>query len=308
MPAAEQTLCFDAANGENPVGISFLNDRVKLFAYDGLKSILDGFIAKYASKNEGVTPNLIPPMISLESFVAVLHSIDMYRRSLYASLLRYEPQSEPGFTLDAYSAELVKALKSRDIRWLTPCFVNIVPNLPADQFKFDPDSLKFLVDSGLCKMMKHKETNQLGMAFTEEGKALGVEFERTWQTSTGFELSLKTSTGSKVLEKGFLAPTAAANHLVLLKESEAGIQVNHQAFQSDQLRAWLNGLFAAPSPAPIPAPSPASIPAPSPAPIADPGPVPSPAPASEPKLRICVNCGNKLDATVKFCTRCGAKN
>lgn len=242
MPAAEQTVCYDATSKGNAVGITFAADSVSLVEYGQSPTLFERFIARYASKPEAAAPNLIPPFASIEETIAILHAIDLYRRSFYGSLLAYSPQSEPGFTLEAYSAEMVKAAQNKDVRWLMPCFVNFVPNLPAERIKFSPDSLKILVDSGLCKMVRHKESQQPGMVFTAEGKALGLAFERSWLASLGFELSTKSSTGIRVISKGFLAPTIAANHLISLEDNGTELKVNHQAFNRDQLLAWLGNL------------------------------------------------------------------
>lgn len=224
---SEQVLCF----GDLIVGIQFDKD-VTIFVYEDPLEIIDLIIRNYANKSEYATKNILPPSCSLDEFICVLNSIDMYRKLYYQSMLSYKGNRAMGFTSDDYISQLNQSIKERDIRWLTPCFMTIVPNMKLADMT--DQSMNILLDHKLCQLMKNEETGQVGLYFTEEGKALGLEFERTWVDTLGFEFVKK----GQVTSRCFLAITALSNHFVEIKET-----VNHQSFQYEQLHLKLENLI-----------------------------------------------------------------
>lgn len=240
-PLAEQVFCFK--EGKIPCSIMSRKDEVHLYQYPDTRAITDLFIEKYSSKNEVVAPNLIPPFMDLDEFIFILFAIDMYRRKLYEGLLDYTPTRFPHFSANALVSSFMDMIKGKDIRWLTPCFLFMVPDFDFKQVDVSTNSLKGLIDTKLCVPIKLKDTDERGLEYTNEGLALGAEFERSWFTSIAFSLSKFDGTGVKVLEKGFIAPTAASNHFVTVQEENGKFTANHQAFMYNQLHKRFNEIL-----------------------------------------------------------------
>lgn len=179
------------------------------------------------------------------------------------------------------------------------------------------------------------------LVFTDEGRALGVEFERTWMTGIGYGLHALVAGQSVQVGYGFVAPTALANHVVTVVEEQGALRMNHQAFMADQLKALWAGLLdegwrqvasgvakAAPVAQPRPRRAAAAggaqaqaTPAAKPTPTATPTPVGMPTPATKlspvakpaspaaaaPQARaaFCMHCGKPITAEDRFCNSCG---
>lgn len=315
-PMAEETVCL--AKGAKPAGLIVEGADALIVLYADEGAVADGFLGLHASRTREVSPNLIPPLTDTGGFLCLLNAIDMYRRSYYASMLSCLPQTEPGVAAEVFLQDMSRVLETRDVRWLLGAFVALMPNLPID--RENPDPVRVLLDAGLCRMMKDK-AGKPWLRFTDAGKALGVEFERTWLTCAGYSLTGIAGDREFTVGSGFVAPTAVTNHVMTLATENGNPCINHQAFYTDQVKAIWMDLFDAgwklvkaggPPPEAMPvkmatqpatpsAPQPAAQPTPQPA--AQPG--PQPAPQSAPSSRFCKFCGKPLFANNRFCDSCG---
>ena len=335
-PMQAQTLCF--AKGKPPAGFLLAGNEAVVFRYEDENAVLDGLVGLHASRVQTPAANLVPPLTDPEAFVCLLHAIDMYRRSYYVSLLACAPQTRAGVALVSFQRDMERVLKARDVRWLLGAFVALMPNLPLGENRADP--VRAVADAGLCRIMQDKD-GKPWLVFTDEGRALGVEFERTWMTGIGYGLHALVAGQSVQVGYGFVAPTALANHVVTVVEEQGALRMNHQAFMADQLKALWAGLLdegwrqvasgvakAAPVAQPRPRRAAAAggaqaqaTPAAKPTPTATPTPVgmPTPAtklspvakpaspaaPAPQARAAFCMHCGKPLTAEDRFCNSCG---
>lgn len=305
-PMQEQVVCL--RDGAKPAGLLLSGADAVLCLYEDENTVFDGFIGPNASRSREAVPNLIPPLTDPEVFLCLLHVIDMYRRSLYASLLACRPQTEPGVSLEAFGRDMARVLAAKDVRWLLGAFVALMPNLPLAGER--PDAVRALVEAGLCRLMKDK-AGKPWLTYTDEGRALGVEFERTWLMGCGYALHAKVAGQDVTVGTGFVAPTALTNHTVTLVADQGRLRINHQAFYDDQLKAlWAetvaNGWKQVRSGVaqPAPAASPRMRPMPQEA-AAPQGASASPVPAPETGKAFCMYCGQPLLQSDRFCNTCG---
>jgi hypothetical protein len=194
----------------------------------------------HASAVEEPTANYIPPPVSYESLVYLFHTIDLFRRKASESQLSYTP-SDLSLPPDGFTITLKRAVQSRDLRWLLPAFLALMPRPEEIDFDDGPEPFEALARLGF---LIRSEDGLLG--FGEAGRAMGFEFDRTWFQATGFETAVQADGRWKTVTRAFLAPTALANHLVLEEPATAGEgarTLNHQAMTLGILETRLAGLL-----------------------------------------------------------------
>lgn len=259
---------------------------------------LDWWVDTIASKVVESSPNYLPPPVSLESLLYALHAVDSYRRVSYRSMLEYAPASNPFVAPREYAETMSRSLASSDLRWLLPAFVFLTPGLNQVNFDLNPENLGLLAALDFLIPTRHEQTGEPIYLFGEAGKNMGVEFYRSWMLSVGFDTAVVGPEGEQVMRRGFLAPTALANHLVMLEGSGGPCMVNHQALTAVELRSRLEPMLSAGlavEPARVAA---QAAPA---AQVVDPvraGGLPVGA-------RTCPSCGAMVAAAGRFCPECG---
>ncbi len=236
-PMAEQWICLK--DNKIPTSLIFQTDQVYLYQYPDTKAIVDLFVNKYASRNDVTVPNLIPPMTELSEFIFILHGIDMYRRHLYQNLLEYAPGRYPQFSANIFIKTFTDMLAGKDIRWLAPSFLFMIPDFDFTGIDISTNSLKGLIDTRICIPVLIGEKKIRGLKFSEEGLALGAEFERSWYNSIAFSLTRLIDGQVQVLENGYIAPTASTNHFVTIGMKDGKAYANHQAFRYNQMHKRL---------------------------------------------------------------------
>lgn len=327
-PMAEETVCL--AKDRKPIGLIVEGMEALVVQYADAGAVADGFLGLHASRTQAVSPNLIPPLTDTGEFLCLLNAIDMYRRSYYASMLSCLPQTEPGVAAEVFLKDMSRVLEARDVRWLLGAFIALMPNFPI--VRDNPDPVRVILDAGLCRMMKDK-AGKPWLQFTDAGKALGVEFERTWLTSAGYSLAGISGNREFTVGSGFIAPTAVTNHVMTLKMENGKLRINHQAFYTDQVKTLWMDLFDAgwklvnaggpplevkpaetvnpqyfqPTARPATQHAPQSATQPVARPATQPTAQPATWPAAQtaPTSRFCAFCGKPLAANNRFCDSCG---
>lgn len=284
--------------------------------FDNFTQYLNWWVEKFAGKNEETVANFIPPKVSLESFLFVLHAIDSFRRVSYQNMLEYKMGERASMRFSDFSSTMSASIKSRDIRWLLPAFMVMTPGLDSYRLDMRPENVSILTEQNITANSKNPATGEDMLVFGEAGQAMGVEFYRTWMMSTGFEIRIMTPQGFKGIERMFLAPTALANHFVRLETLQDGrCMINHQAYTKEQLEVKLDEIFKKAFSVPVqaqvhaPVQPQAHIPAPSPIPSQIPVqgqiPVQNQGPVPPTGTGRCPKCGAGITPGMKFCNKCG---
>jgi len=246
LPAASYAICArPALDPELWVAVSQSYEGSYLFeALEGAADAAAWFVETFgAPVDETTTPNHLPPPLAFESFLMALHTIDAFRRTTLQGMLDYEVTEEPAIAVEEFSATLPRSVSSRDLRWLLPAFLHLVPGLDVSRMDLRPEHLEFLADGAFFSPAAESDGSGEVLVFEEVGIALGTEFFHGWLSAAGFELLVRTTDGVKAVEHGFLAPTPMANHLALTGAGPA-TQINHQAMTTERLLAAMAVLFA----------------------------------------------------------------
>jgi hypothetical protein len=243
-------------------------------------------------------PNYMPPPLSLEAFVYVAHSIDCFRRVSLSDLLDHENHAAASIDPDAFGDTLGSALKSGDMRWLLPAFLRLTPGLDLSGFNEDGAHLAALGRLDFLVPAQTKNGRDTVLLFGEAGRAMGQEFARTWFGANGFEWAQATPKGLNVLHRGFLAPTALANHLCMVENGSAnGLSINHQALTREALDAHFAKLLGRALEPALEEGQPERATHGS-----EQDETEAPAPSAP---KFCPQCGGKMRTNAKFCSGCG---
>ncbi|HEY5556500.1 hypothetical protein [Acetobacterium sp.] len=213
--------------------------------YENYRAYLAWWIENFAGNNEETIANYIPPKISLEEFLFVLHAIDSFRMISYQNMLDHVYTERAHIKYDDFAKTMAESIKSRDIRWLLPAFMAVMPGFEAYDLDMAPENAAYLIKQGIMENAKLVQNDELVLVFGEGGQSMGVEFFRFWVMSSGFEINVKTSDDFEMVERLFNAPTAISNHFVRMEIMDQGKgRVNHQAFTREQLEVKLDELFS----------------------------------------------------------------
>ena len=245
---------------------------------------------------EAIEPvaNHIAPPTSYESLIYILHAVDLYKRAAMDSQLSHQPSETPSIAADSFGATFKTSVQSNDLRWLLPSFLALTPGL--DEAGFDEDAAHLEALTRLEFLLPAKSDGSAAndrLMFGEAGRIMGVEFYRSWFQAAGFETRVLGGSGWRTANKGFLAPTGLANHLVLLDAAASGSgspTVNHQAMTRDVFDGKMARLLTQSLTAPA----------------EDEAATPAQADKSDQGgAAFCTNCGGALVPGKKFCADCG---
>lgn len=261
--------------------------------FDDYKAYLAWWMKGFVGPSESPTANFIPPKVSLEEFLFVLHAVDSFRRVSYQNMLSHVFSDRTYVKVPEFLRSMADSLKSLDIRWLLPAFLAVTPGVEQYQTAIDPQNIAILLQQDFFTEGK-LDSGEDALIFGEAGQIMGVEFFRSWFTSCGLEINVSGPNGFKTAERLFIAPTVLANHFARLEDAGDGkAMVNHQAYTTEQLTFKLDELFGqafAIDVMPVRAKSDAA-----------------PSPAAPSVRNFCVNCGSKVLAGAVFCDNCGTK-
>lgn len=212
--------------------------------YENYKAYLSWWMRNFAGKNEEPVENYLPMEVTMEQFLFLLHAIDSFRMVSYRNLLNHIYTKKTYVKYTEFTQTMVDSIKSKDIRWLLPSFMAVLPGFEKYKLNITAENAAFMVEEGLMENARLAKSKELVLAFGEGGLSMGVEFFRFWMMSSGFEINVSTSDGFVAVERLFNATTAIGNHFVQLKTLENGkVMVNHQTYTKEQLEIKLGELF-----------------------------------------------------------------
>jgi len=248
MPVSHFTACYNPGIDDQAFAVvtpSFEGSYL-IQLFDSPWHYLGWWLVLNASEVGEPIGNYMPPPIRFESLVYMLHTIDAYRRCAFESMLDYTPAEQASIKPAEFIESMQQSIRSRDLRWLLPAFIGLIPNLNVSSFDGNPEFISALAKYDFLLPARDTETQEDIFVFGEAGKIMGVEFHRTWVKSIGFEIAASTPKGWRVMHRGFLAPTGFTNHLFILAMDAGGnCFVNHQAMDRHMLDHKLANLLAA---------------------------------------------------------------
>lgn len=283
--------------------------------FENFRGYLKWWMEGFAGKNDETVVNCIPPPVSLEQLLVILHTVDCFRRVSYKNMLDFKYTQRAHLKLSEFTDTMVASIKSQDIRWLLPAFMTLVPRFSQYQTELSPENISVLFEHSFLENARLDSENEDVLVFGEAGHLMGVEFYRSWFTSSGFEINTAGLEGFTTRERFFIAPTILTNHFIRLQNADKGsVLANHQAYTFEQLQIKLDELFEAaftkevfPLVPSSPVHSPLATQSPDPASqSSDPASLQKTEPLKS-GLKFCYNCGSELSPSAVFCPSCGAK-
>ncbi len=246
MAPEEVRLYRKKSEGEDVAAVAVAPDGTcTLQLYADYRDYLSWWADNFAGKNEETMANYIPPTVSLEQFLIILHAVDCYRRVTFTNMLNYVYANTVYITGAEFARTMAASLKSGDIRWLLPAFTAILPGFARFNINIVPEDVGVLLEHNFFINARRAEDGEDVMVFGEAGRNMGVEFYRSWLLSSGFEINVAGPDGFTAAENIFIAPTALANHFArLLPQEDGKVLVNHQAYTREQLELKLAEIFA----------------------------------------------------------------
>lgn len=190
-----------------------------------------GFFAEQNAAPVSYKPaNLLKQELSLEDLIFIFNLTDCCRRAYLHNMLQYSYEPVDAVYEDEFVAVLEKELQSRDIRWLIPSFLRLVPGLENAALEFSEKQPERAETMGFISRGANPGDNRPIYYLGGTGKYLGLEFSLFWHNSAGFEaVALNGKSGEmESLGKFYFAPTIEANHLFTLTGSGGRYTVSHQ--------------------------------------------------------------------------------
>ena len=211
--------------------------------FDDYKGWLAWWALGFAGPSSVPAANYIPPKVSLEEFMFILHAVDSFRRVSYQNMLSHVFTDRAYVKVPEFLQSMAASLKSLDIRWLLPAFLAVTPGVEQYQTDIDPQNIAVLLQHDFLTEGKLASGEDV-LVFGEAGQIMGVEFFRSWFTCCGMEIKVAGPDGFKAAERLFIAPTILGNHFTRLEGADNGkAMINHQVYTMEQLTFKLDELF-----------------------------------------------------------------
>ncbi|MGE5473436.1 MAG: hypothetical protein ACM3UU_04365 [Ignavibacteriales bacterium] len=198
-------------------------NSIMIFSFDTAESYGEWFAETISMCNQESIESSFPSKFSIEALVFILHAVDCFKRVAFKSMLDYKPTEESMVASKEYGETLKTSVDSKDARWLLPAFSVLTPNLNKYNMNLGPDHMKILTDNKLFIPVKNQDSGEEFFKFGESGRRLGVEFYGSWIMAVGFESVVFNMDGTeRLIDNGFLAPTAFANNLFEIEKDAKG--------------------------------------------------------------------------------------
>ncbi|WP_034285266.1 zinc ribbon domain-containing protein [Schaalia suimastitidis] len=189
-----------------------------------------------------------PPLFSegedLHVFLCLLHSIDMYQRAYFESMLDYRPTLDETFDTLHFVDLFRRSLASRDWRWQIPTLLGVLPELEQWNIELLEGHLERACALGFLTRHEAK------WAFGDRVRLMGTEVITSWLGSTGAHASVMMDGNRADLSSLLLMPTAITNHLfTFLPMQEHGVTVSHHSYSTQEatnsILTWFAALYEA---------------------------------------------------------------
>lgn len=240
-----------------------------------------GFFAEQNAAPVSLKPaNTLKQELSLEDLIFIFNLVDCYRRGYLHNMLQDSYEPVDAVYEDECVAVLEKELQSRDIRWLVPSFLRLVPGVESTALAFSEKQVERAEAMGFISRGANPGDNRPIYYLGGPGKYLSLEFSLFWHNSAGFEaVALNSKSGeTESLGRFYFAPTVEANHLFTLTGSNGSYTVSHQALTLEETGEALQKILKSYSPG-----------------------------GAGSEKKFCGNCGAPITAGAAFCGNCGAK-
>jgi hypothetical protein len=261
--------------------------------------LIDAIASKIVAEPRPVLPESMP----FESFIYTLHAIDSFRRAAYESLLEAKPLSEPHISVSKFISTMKMTMQSGDIRWLLPAFISLIPDFASLRFAPDEGHLEFLGSNDLLMPARKISTSEPVFSFGEKGRAVAIDFYRTWWTSAGIEFRIWDGMAGRLLHRSFVASTAVANHFFdIAPDGNGALVVGYRPLTMEDMGLKLQELLITAASAPVIK----SVTQAQPVPTVTVPQSPVSAPPGVPDKAACPGCGFMVVIGSTFCSKCGS--
>jgi len=201
-------------------------DAIILCSFENVESFAVWFANGYASNAQNQVANIIKPKLTVEEFICIFNLVDCYKRVQMSSMLDYKFVQEPFISDVDYAITLKMSTEKKDLRWLLPTFIELMPGLLGKKIDISKEHLDAAISIGLITEFELSE-NKVIYKFNVSGRVLGVEFDKTWSFGVGFNVITNKGQSNGM----FLAPTSMTNHLFTLEEGK----ISHMALTQEDL-------------------------------------------------------------------------
>lgn len=210
------------------------NMALTLLFFKNIRQFAQFFVAQNASLVTNEPVNLIPDEVTLGTVISIFNYMDCIKRAYLNNLLEMSEAPIKGILELDYVSILRRALKSGDIRWLTPSFIRLTPELLKYQIEFKEDQFEILEKMKfLSKIEKIDDKGTRILIPGTNGKFMGLEFTHFWKWSIGFDINILEKGKKEISKCGlyYMAPTEEGNHLFeIIPQQEQDLKIYHSVY------------------------------------------------------------------------------
>lgn len=267
-----------------------VDNTLMMTLFTDVRSYTGYFAAQNASPVEAVPLNTIKATQDIETLLFIFNLLDCYRRTYMGLMLEGSEDTIDAIYEDEFLSVFEKNLKSKDIRWLLPAFLNLVPGVGDFAISLTGEQLDYAEAMDFINRSANKKENRPVYYLGSNARYMGLEFSLFWKYAAGFEVTGwdEKAMSAEILGRYFLAPTEEGNHLIRLIPMGEKAKFTHFCLSLKELEEELCNILE--------------------------GYLSGLAKASGFKVSItgkannfCGSCGARLEKGSAFCGNCGAK-
>lgn len=214
--------------------------------FDSIPKYCEFFAAQNAASVTIQPVNLLKAPMQLENLVFVFNLADCYRRAYLNNLLQDASELVEAIYEDEFIAILEKELKSKDVRWLLPSLLTLVPGMEKFRLEFSGEQLELAEAMDFVSRGKNPRDKRPIYYLGSAGKYMGLEFTLFWKHAVGFEVTGINKTSGKITSLGsyYFAPTAEANHFLSIKPGDGeSAKCTHEALTTAHTAHYLQKIL-----------------------------------------------------------------